>query len=69
MHSLLVLALVTLTAGDGTPVDINPAMVNMVGRPNTEQLHRSVKCVIFLADGKFVSVRESCDEVRQLLGR
>ncbi|SIO34980.1 hypothetical protein SAMN05443247_04271 [Bradyrhizobium erythrophlei] len=69
--SLIVLHLVVLHTVDGHEVSINPALVTSLhaAKKNQENqlLVNDVRCVVGLADGKFVSVAESCDVVRKLL--
>lgn len=55
---------------DGYEVAINPALVTSViaakGTPN-KLLTDSVRCIVNLADGKIVTIAESCDVVRRRL--
>jgi len=64
-------ALIVLHTVDGREVAINPAQVTHLqaakpGEPN-RLFTEGARCQINLADGKFVTVRESCDVVRKLL--
>jgi hypothetical protein len=66
----LAIALIVLHAVDGREVSINPVMVTSLHAAtdqNNKLLTNSVRCRVGLADGKFVSVAESCDAVRKLL--
>jgi hypothetical protein len=72
-HPLAVIALhlVIFHTVDGHEVAINPAQVtNMYGAKDDQEnklFTNSVRCVIGLTDGKFVTVAESCDEVKRKL--
>lgn len=71
MRATIALHLILLHTPDGHVVEINPAMVTSLhaakeDAPN-KQLTDAVRCLISLADGKFVSVVENCDTVKQLL--
>lgn len=68
MTAFAAAAMLVLTSSDGLPVHVNPTQVVTARavRPNQkEQLAQGVKCVINTSDGKFISVTESCDEVRR----
>jgi len=68
---LLALTLVTLTIADGAKVSINPQYVVKLW-PTKEAMERGkntmvvtgAKCVVTMADGKFMSVLETCDYVK-----
>lgn len=56
--------LVTLTAPDGKYLSVQPShVVALRGSGGHGTLHQGVRCVVFTADGKFLSVVETCDEV------
>jgi hypothetical protein len=62
---------VVLHTIDGREVSINPrAVTNLIAAkpdaPN-ELLAGPVRCIVNLTDGRFVTVTEHCDVVRQLL--
>lgn len=70
MLLVLALNLVVLSGPEGQIVRINPSQVVSVREPrNTAEGHfnKDVRCLIHMADGKFVAVTETCDIVRQLL--
>ena len=56
---------------DGREVMINPKAIVTIGGPraSTEQqlLTDKATCLVTLVDGKFVTVVESCDTIRQRL--
>ena len=67
----MVAVLVVLHAPDGHEILLNPEAIasmhaGVEGKPN-ELVTNKVRCVINTWDGKFVSVAESCDEVRRLI--
>lgn len=52
----------------GHEVTVNPAMVtSLQPRQRGELFAEGVECMINLADGKFVTVREACEDVRRLI--
>lgn len=68
---LVALHLIVLHTVDGHEVIINPAQVtNLIAAKEGQDnklFTNEVHCMIGLTDGKFVSVGESCEVVRQLL--
>ena len=64
MFELLV-QLVLLHSPDGRQIIVNPDSVTSMFKP--VQMNKDTNCVINLADGKFVSVIESCDQVRKTI--
>lgn len=71
---VVLLRLVVLHTVDGREVYINPnAVTNLQdARPDADPTKRTapgVECVISLSDGKFVSVAEFCETVREQLER
>lgn len=68
------LHLVVLHTVDGREVYINPNAVTNVQEPRkhgdpTKQTTPGVECIISLSDGKFVTVAEFCETVREQLER
>jgi len=68
---LLTLRLIVLHAVDGREVSIAAEQVTSLtaakdDKPNA-LLAESVRCVVNLADGKFITVAEKCSVVRQLI--
>ncbi|QIG93825.1 MULTISPECIES: hypothetical protein [Bradyrhizobium] len=66
------LRLVSFHGPDGYPVEINPDQVTSLrgareGDQQSKFFTSEVRCMIGLTDGKFVSVSESCEEVRSKL--
>ena len=66
--------LIHVTAPDGAPVHINPQYITkmyptkeaMDKGPN-QMVVKGAKCVITMADTKFISVTEPCDYVLKLI--
>lgn len=62
--------LVMLTAPDGKYLSVHPSqVVALRGSAGHGTLHQGVHCVVFTADGKFLSVVETCPEVDRKLRR
>jgi hypothetical protein len=66
---LLQFVLVELTGPRGHVIELNPHAVVTVRRVDTGNKHfvTGIHCVVTTVDGKFISVRESCNKVRQLV--
>lgn len=66
MKLLLVASLFMVEGFDGRIVFINPEQVVSVAPPREDDalFARGVRCIISLADRKFISTRESCDVLR-----
>jgi hypothetical protein len=64
------LALALLHAPGGGAIYVNPdSVVTLHGKKGEKNQHvtDAAKCVVVTVDGKFISVIETCDEVRKLL--
>jgi hypothetical protein len=63
------LVMVILHSGAGTPIDLNTEKItNMRSpEPGNKNFSDTVKCQVNMVDGKFVTVRETCAEVRKLM--
>lgn len=73
MFILAATLLIAVTNVDGATVHINPAYVTKlyptkeaVGKPN-ELVVKGARCIVTMSDGKFLSVREPCDYVLNLI--
>jgi hypothetical protein len=54
----------------GDVVQVNPTMVVSLRRPQgkgKQVMHGDVQCIVNFVDGKFITVLESCSEVRKKL--
>ena len=60
--------LIVLHALAGNPVFVNPRqIVSMVKPRDSAVVTDKAECAITLADGKFLTVSESCEQVRELV--
>jgi hypothetical protein len=65
-----VLVLIVLHSGSGTPLELNTATVTNLRNPepsNSGVFVKGVQCQINMVDGKFVTVKETCEQVRKLM--
>ena len=66
-----VLQMVVLHQIDGRTVTVNPAQVTaLYPSPPSGQnklITKEAHCAVWLADGKFLSVTETCDQVKAML--
>lgn len=63
--------LVILTSSDGLPVHVNSEQIvsmRSVRPSQKDHVAKGVRCLLDTVDGKFVSVTETCDEVRGKIG-
>jgi hypothetical protein len=63
-------ALIILHAPGGKEIEINPQMVTSMRRgekDGSQHFTEDAHCLVSLADGKYVAVRETCNEVRSLV--
>lgn len=70
MMEAFAVELVTLHMIDGRVVQVNPAQVTQVISPHegdNKVLVEGVNCVVRFTDGNFVSVAETCEQVRDAL--
>lgn len=66
--ALFALQFIVLQTSDGRTVEINPQLIVSIRAPRAgDHFAEGTKCLIFTNDGKFISVRNSCDEVREAL--
>jgi hypothetical protein len=65
---LLVIMLVRFTGPDGGRIDVNSVEVTSVREPRGQgHFAHGTNCVVVMSNGKFIGVREGCDEVRRML--
>ena len=72
LHVSLILALhlVRLTGLDNQPIDVNPEEVTNVRPPRGTDIGHfgpGVKCLVFMADGKPLTVIETFEDVHRIL--
>ena len=68
---MIFVVLIILHSATGVEIDLNEKLItNMRGPEVGNRLFTdNVKCLINMSDGKFITVRETCEEVRRLIGR
>jgi hypothetical protein len=65
-YALFAAALITLTGPGGQVIDINPAEIVSLREPRGDgHFDKDVHCLIHTADGKFITVIETCQIVRE----
>jgi hypothetical protein len=65
-----VLVMVILHSATGVEIDVNTdTITNMRGPDGHKHLTPNVRCLINMSDGKFVTVKETCEEVRRIMAR
>ena len=62
------LTLILLTGPGGQTIELNPqAVVELRAPRGTDHVAKSVRCLVFTLDGRFVGVEESCARARDLV--
>jgi len=66
-----VLVMIILHSGAGVSIDLNTESITSMRSPEHNHKHFSanVHCQVNMTDGKFIAVRETCAEVRKLIGK
>ena len=61
--------MVILHTATGVEIDINTALITNMRGPEAghKNITPGVNCLINMSDGKFVTVKETCDEVRRVM--
>jgi hypothetical protein len=63
MNPLIALTLIVLTGPGGQNVKINPDEVVSLRAPrSTDHMPKTVHCIVFTTDTKFIGVEETCDQ-------
>ena len=64
-----ILVMIILHSATGTEIDLNTkAITNLRNpEPSNPNFTPNVKCLVNMSDGKFVTVTETCAEVRKLM--
>lgn len=66
--ALIALRLILLTGPDNQRIEVNPdAVTNFRPPRGNDHFAPGVKCLVFLSDGKPLTVIETCDQVKYLL--
>ena len=63
-------AMLTLHGASGVEIDVNSQEITHLRRPEpgNHSFPANVHCMVNLADGKFVTVQETCEQVREAIG-
>ena len=66
---IVVPVMIILHSASGTPIDLNTETITNLRNPepNNPAFTSGVKCMVNMTDGKFVTVVESCKEVRSIM--
>jgi uncharacterized protein YlzI (FlbEa/FlbD family) len=61
--------MIILHSGSGTPIDLNATTITNLRNPEptNNAFSKGVRCQVNMVDGKYVTVKETCDEVRKLM--
>ncbi len=67
---MILLVMIILHSGSGTPIDLNTQTITNLRNPepSNNAFTPNVKCQVNMTDGKYVTVQETCAEVRKLMG-
>lgn len=64
----MLLAFLALTGPDGQALKINPKSIASLRAPRDgEHFNKDVRCLVFTLDGKYIGVRETCEQVNSKL--
>jgi hypothetical protein len=65
---LLALHLVTLRTTDGTSIEVNADEIVAYRAPRKgEHFTPGAKCLMFMVDGRFLNISQTCDEVSAMI--
>ena len=66
---MILMLMIILHSGAGVEMAVNPALITNMRNPepNNPSFTPNVKCLINMSDGKFVTVKETCEEVRRMM--
>jgi len=66
-----VLVMIVLHSATGVEINVNDKLITNMRNPEPKNklFNDTVKCQVNMVDGKFVAVKETCEEVRRLIGR
>lgn len=68
MMPAVLFVLIELHTVDGSVIQVAPqSIISMHGRRSGQLFAEGAKCLLNLADGKFIVVRETCEEVTKLV--
>jgi len=63
------LVMIVLHSGSGIALDLNPQTITNLRNPDPSigAFSPNVKCQVNMVDGKFVTVKETCEQVKKLM--
>jgi len=63
--------MIILHVGTGVAVEVNTDAITHLRNPeaNNQSFAKGLNCMVNLSDGKFVTVVETCQEVRRLMDK
>jgi len=66
---MILLVMIILHSATGTPIDLNTATITNLRNPEptNNAFAKGVQCQVNMTDGKYVTVKETCAEVRKLM--
>jgi len=66
---IAMVVMVILHSSTGVEIDVNTELITNMrsAEPGHKNLAAGVNCMINMSDGKFVSVKETCEEVRRVM--
>ena len=64
-----ILVMVILHSATGVEIEVNSATITNMRNPEpgNKLFTQNVKCLINMSDGKFVTVKETCEQVRTIM--
>lgn len=66
---IILLMLLHLTGPDGQDIQVNvDEIVSMRSPRGTDHFTAGTQCLVFTADGKYLSVKEPCKEIEKAIG-
>ena len=67
--SIAIPVMIVLHSAGGIAIDVNTDQITHLRNPepSNPSFTRDVKCMVNLSDGKFVTVTETCMEVRRIM--
>jgi hypothetical protein len=71
IFAVVALTLLQFTGPTGVRIDLNGEAMTSIRDPHSMSGGHWVKgtnCVIVMSNGRFIAVKETCDEVRQAIG-
>jgi len=67
MIEIIAAQYIVLKTPDGRTVHVNPKQVVSTSQSTGKLLSENVRCVIYTTDGRFISVVETCEDIKARL--